>query len=88
MVDAHRLPESEPQAAGQAVGRDGGTRAGMPRWVRVSLIVGLVVVLLFVVAKVTGLGGDHGSGRHGGGDAPSSVVDGDGGHRPPVDHGP
>lgn len=84
MADTHRHSESEPQA----VGRDGEARAGMPRWVRVSLIVGLVVVLLLVVAKVIGLGGDHGPGRHGGGDPPSSVVDGDGGHRPPVDHGP
>jgi len=65
--------------------------AGMPRWVKVFLIVGLALVLLFLVGKVTGLGGDHGPGRHGGGDTPSSVVDdggGGGGHQSPVDHGP
>jgi hypothetical protein len=37
-----------------------------PRWVKVSGIIGLAVVLLIVVALVTGLGGPgaHGPGRH------------------------
>ncbi len=36
----------------------------MPRWVRgAALIVGLLV-LLFVVLKLTGIGGEHGPGRH------------------------
>jgi len=69
------------------VRRDGGSRAGMPRWVKVSLIIGLALVLLFVIGKITGIGGEHGPGRHGGGDTPSSVVDDEGGHVPPVDHG-
>jgi hypothetical protein len=61
---------------------------GMPRWVKVSLIVVLVVALLFVVGKLTGLGGEHGPGRHAdGGETPSSVVNEDGDHRAPVDHG-
>ena len=61
---------------------------GMPRWVKISLIIALVLVLLFVVAKITGAGGDHGPGRHGRGDAtPSTVAEG-GGHTPPVDHSP
>lgn len=77
---------------GEGAGAGDATTApppGMPGWVRVFLIVGLALVLLVVVAKVTGMGGDHGPGRHGGGgsDSPSSVVDGDGGHRSPVDHG-
>ena len=63
--------------------------AGMPRWVKVFLIVGLALVLLVLVGKVTGVGGGHGPGRHGGGDdTPSSVVDKSGDHRSPVDHGP
>ena len=62
---------------------------GMPRWVRVFLLVGLALVLLFVVGKLTGVGGDHGPGRHGGGGAtPTSVVEDESGHRSPVDHGP
>lgn len=62
---------------------------GMPRWVKVFLIVGLVLVLLFVVAKFTGVGGDHGPGRHGGGgDPPSSLAEQDDGHQSPVNHGP
>jgi hypothetical protein len=37
-----------------------------PRWVKVSGIIGLAVVLLIVIALVTGLGGPgaHGPGRH------------------------
>ena len=62
---------------------------GMPRWVKAFLIIGLALVLLFLLGKVTGLGGEHGPGRHGGGDdTPSSVVDEDSGHQPPIDHGP
>lgn len=58
--------------------------AGMPRWVKVSLILALAVVLLFVVAKVMGAGGDHGPGRHAGGGASlSSVAEGGGGGRSP-----
>jgi hypothetical protein len=61
---------------------------GMPRWVKVSLIVVLALALLFLVGKLTGLGGEHGPGRHGdGGQTPSAVVNDDGDHRPPVEHG-
>ena len=74
---------------GTGVAGDHGSTTGMPRWVKVFLIIGLVLVLLFVGGKVTGVGGDHGPGRHGGGgDTPSSVVEQDGGHRPPVEHRP
>lgn len=51
-------------------GPDRGSTTGMPRWVKVFLIVGLVVVLLFAILLLTGSG--HGPGRHrteGGGDA-------------------
>lgn len=61
---------------------------GMPRWVKAFLLVGLLLVLLFVVGKVTGVGDEHGPGRHGGGDEPSSVEDDDDGHQSPVDHDP
>lgn len=69
--------------------RDRGPIAGMPRWVKGSLIVVVILVLLFLVAQVAGIGGDHGPGRHGGpSDTPTSVVSEDTGHTPPVDHGP
>jgi hypothetical protein len=79
---------SEPGASG--IG-DNDVRVGppgRPRWVKVSLLVALAIIVLFVVLQLVG-GGDHGPGRHtGGDDPPSSVNEGDGGHRPPVDHGP
>lgn len=59
---------------------------------KVSGIVVGVVVVVFLILQVTGVGpgaGDHGPGRHGGGDgAPPPTVTEDGGHTPPpgVDH--
>jgi hypothetical protein len=52
---------------------------GMPRWVKAFVVAILALVLLFVVLKFTGIGGDHGPGRHGGGD--DQEQDG-GGHDP------
>ena len=40
----------------------------MPRWVKVSVLVVGVLVLLFLVLQLTGLGGEHGPGRHVSGD--------------------
>jgi hypothetical protein len=54
---------------------------GTPRWVKVSGIVALVVVLLFVIMMLIGRGGRHGPGRH----IPSGG--GLGGHTPPIEHG-
>ena len=39
--------------------------AGMPRWVKISLLVALALVVLFVVVNLAG-GGEHGPGRHSG----------------------
>lgn len=45
-----------------------------PRWVKVFVIIALVLVLLVLVVLVTGVGGEHGPGRHlpsgGSGDTP------------------
>jgi hypothetical protein len=87
---AQRPPAPEPQPHnGASVPEPDDGFARPPRWVMVFLIIGVALVVLFVAGKVTGVGGDHGPGRHGGDDDPtSSVVDDQRGHQPPVDHGP
>jgi len=45
------------------VGPDRQPTPNTPRWVKVFVIVALAVVLLFVIAALTGRGG-HGPGRH------------------------
>lgn len=40
------------------------TPPATPRWVKVFIIIGIVVVLLVAILLVTGLGGPHGPGRH------------------------
>ena len=87
MADSSRYPDSKPQPDPAAVRRDTGAGPGMPRWVKVFLLVSLAVALLYAVASVTGVGGDHGPGRHGGGGGTSAVneaVD----HKSPVAHNP
>ena len=37
---------------------------GMPRWVKASLLVAAALVLILVILKLTGSGGEHGPGRH------------------------
>jgi hypothetical protein len=48
-----------------------------PRWVKVSGIIVLTLVLLFFILKLTGIGGNHGPGRHipGGEQTEKSVPD-------------
>lgn len=45
-------------------GADHGTPPRMPRWVKVAAIVVGLLVLLFVVLQLTGIGGVHGPERH------------------------
>jgi hypothetical protein len=47
----------------------------MPRWVKVAAVVVGLLVLLFVIAQLAGLGGEHGPGRHMSGDGPASTSD-------------
>ena len=56
----------------------------MPRWVKISAIVTGVLVMLVVVALVVG-GGNHGPGRHLGGDDGGAPATGE--HRPPPGRG-
>ena len=37
---------------------------GAPRWVKLFGILAIGLISLFVVLKLTGIGGDHGPGRH------------------------
>jgi hypothetical protein len=56
-------------------------QAGMPRWVKVSGIVAIVLALTVVIVVLVS-GGEHGPGRYlPGGETP-------GGHTPPIEHGP
>jgi hypothetical protein len=50
MADVPRSPETRPP-----------TR---PRWVKVSIIVGVLVLLVVILALTGVLGGQHGPGRH------------------------
>jgi hypothetical protein len=49
-------------------GEDTATGSGspprMPRWVKVSAIIVAVVIAVFLAAQLTGIGGEHGPGRH------------------------
>ena len=64
------------------------TYPGTPGWVKIVGIAFAVLVLVFVVMAITGLGGEHGPGRHGlpqadtGPEAGSSLMtdNPDGGH--------
>jgi cytochrome c oxidase subunit 2 len=64
--DTHR-PDSprDPHTGDDGVGADRGSATGLPRWVKVLGIVALVVALLVVILRLTGVGGEHGPGRHG-----------------------
>ncbi len=62
---------------------DEASTGGTPRWVKVSGIVALVLVVLFVVLQLMGVGGRHGPGRHtpsGDADTPAAT--------PPRGHSP
>jgi len=78
------IPESG-DATG--VGHDRGSPPGTPRWVKVSGVTALVLLLLVVIGVLTGRAGPggHGPGRHGGdtpaGQTPLSGQQGS--HAPP-----
>ena len=52
---------AEDRSSGDTGGPETGGAEGMPRWVRATLVIGLVVVILVVVMLAFG----HGPGRHG-----------------------
>lgn len=72
---AESTPAPEPASTGVESGTE--SSSGMPRWVKVSLIIVAGLVVVFLILKLTGAGGSHGPGRHLGRDhsAASSVVE-------------
>ena len=54
-------PTAAPHSAADA---DRNSPPPMPRWVKVAAIVVGVLVALFVIAQLAGIGGNHGPGRH------------------------
>lgn len=50
-----------------------GTPPSAPRWVKASAIIVGVLILVVLILKFTGVGGDHGPGRHGGAGAAFSA---------------
>ena len=57
----------------QRADADRDTPPGMPRWVKIAAIVVGLLILLFVVLQLTGIGGEHGPGRHMSGETTPSV---------------
>jgi cytochrome b561 len=49
------------------------TPPGMPRWVKIATIVVGVLLLAFLVLRLTGIAGEHGPGRHMSGLGPSPI---------------
>ena len=50
-----------------------GSPPGMPRWVKMAAITVGILILLFVILRLTGIGGEHGPGRHMSGSVPQST---------------
>ncbi|MGH2921707.1 MAG: hypothetical protein ACRDKU_06555 [Gaiellaceae bacterium] len=57
------MPRNPDPGNDTGVGPDRRSTEGTPRWVKVFGAIALLVVLLFVIALLTG-GGKHGPGRH------------------------
>jgi hypothetical protein len=58
MPGSSRSPESGPEPGA-------GSPPGMPRWIKWSAIIVGVLILLFAVLQLAGIGPEHGPGLHG-----------------------
>lgn len=73
LIDAEEAPMVDPSAA------PGSTPPKAPRWVKISGLIAVLVVVAVVVVMALA-GGEHGPGRH--------MPGGDDGGGPPVEHAP
>jgi hypothetical protein len=76
-----RVPASKTSSGNQSTAT---SQEPTPRWVKIGAALVLAAVLLIAVALLVG-GGEHGPGRHSGGDSPPAGADG---HVPPPEHAP
>ncbi len=84
-------PPGDRDSSGETVDATGvrpgrGSATGPPRWVKVFGLIALVLVLLFVIAQLAGVGGGHGPGRHvpsGSSGRPTPAFSGTEDHTPP-----
>ncbi|RVX42708.1 hypothetical protein EDD27_5356 [Nonomuraea polychroma] len=53
-----------PSSHDSGVTPDRGSPPRMPRWVKAAVLIVGILLLLFAVMRITGLGGEHGPGRH------------------------
>jgi hypothetical protein len=66
MADPPRYTDSEPKTGDNISAGPSRSRHRMPRWLKVSLIIAVAVVVLLVVLMLTGaFGGGHGPGQFG-----------------------
>ena len=89
MGDAPYEPEATSDVEAANAQADQAAPPGVPRWVKVSGIIAIVLGVLIVVALLSGAFGEHGPGRHrpgndGGGTTPAGEhTPPAGGHTPP-----
>jgi hypothetical protein len=57
------MSDQQPTRGHAGSGQNGSSTTGMPRWVKVFLIVAVALAVLAVVAMLV-VGGEHGPGRH------------------------
>ena len=57
------MSDQQPNRGHPGSSQEGSSTTGMPRWVKVFLIVAVALAALAVVAMLV-VGGDHGPGRH------------------------
>lgn len=72
MAQDNRADETSRKGPGG--GPDGGQGPGVPRWLKVIGIVVAALIVLLILAQMTGIAGDHGPGRHIGGLAPIAAA--------------
>ena len=65
MADSRRYPDSKGDTSDDTRVRPPADRPpSTPRWVKVFGIIAIILLLIFVVIQLTGVGGGHGPGRH------------------------